>query len=84
MTSFDPNDEDFKYLAVDRKKMIKEAAPFDAKKDCFVPDPKEGFAHAEIQSAAGDDVTVKIKHDNSVSSDDLFISFVFILKRFVF
>ena len=65
--SFDINDPDFLYLAIDRKKMIKEAAPFDGKKNCWVPDEKEGFAPAEIQSTKGEEITVKILTDQSVS-----------------
>lgn len=66
--SFDYSDPDFQYLAVDRKKLMKEqTTPFDGKKNCWVPDPKEGFASAEIQSSKGEEITVKIMSDNSVS-----------------
>lgn len=59
-TAFDPTDPDFQYLAVDRKKMLKEQTqPFDGKKMCWVPDEKEGFVGAEIQSSKGDEITVK-------------------------
>lgn len=67
MASFDPSDPDFQYLSVDRKKMIREAAPFDGKKNCWIPDDKEGFAPAEIQSSKGDEITVKVTTDQSVS-----------------
>lgn len=57
---FDPQDPDFQYLAVDRKKMLKEQTqPFDGKKMCWVPDEKDGFVGAEIQSSKGDEITVK-------------------------
>ena len=59
-TAFDPSDPDFQYLAVDRKKLLKEQTqPFDGKKMCWVPDEKEGFVGAEIQSSKGDEITVK-------------------------
>ncbi|KAK7113251.1 hypothetical protein V1264_012571 [Littorina saxatilis] len=62
MAAYDPNDEDFKYLAVDRKKMLKEQTQsFDGKKNCWVPDKeKGGFLAAEIQSTKGEEITVKI------------------------
>lgn len=62
-------DPDFKYLALDRKKMMKEqTAVFDGKKACWVPCPKEGFARAEIQSTKGEEVTVKFLKDNDVKT----------------
>lgn len=33
--------------------------PFDGKKNCFVPDEKEGFVEAEIESTKGEEVTVR-------------------------
>ncbi|XP_071106405.1 myosin heavy chain, striated muscle-like isoform X1 [Haliotis cracherodii] len=60
MASYDPKDPDMLYLAVDRKKMMKEmVTPFDGKKACWVPDEKEGFRAAEIQSTKGEEITVK-------------------------
>ena len=65
MFSFhDPNDpellEAMKYLALPAEEKIKlRAQPFDAKKACWVPDPKESFIAAEIQSEKDDQVTVK-------------------------
>ncbi|XP_041362744.1 myosin heavy chain, striated muscle-like isoform X1 [Gigantopelta aegis] len=56
----DPNDPDFQYLAVDRKKMMKEQTQtFDGKKACWIPNEKEGFIQGEIISTKGDEVTVK-------------------------
>lgn len=58
-------DPDIGMLCVPRK-LLQEAhaAPFDGKKNCWVPDEKEGFIAAEIQSAKGDDVTVRtVKRD---------------------
>lgn len=58
--SFDPEDPDFEYLAVNRAKLMKEQTQtFDGKKACWIPDPKEGFLKAEIQSTKGEEVTVK-------------------------
>lgn len=61
-------DPDFQYLAVDRKKLMQEQTqPFDGKKACWVPNEKEGFVRAEIQSTKGEEVTVKIEKTNDVS-----------------
>ena len=51
-------DPDFQYLALDRKKMLEEMPPYDAKTSCWVPDQREGFIRANIQTTKGDDVTV--------------------------
>jgi hypothetical protein len=54
-------DPDFKYLAVDRMKLMKEqTTAFDGKKACWIPDEKEGFVRADIVSSKGDDITVKV------------------------
>ena len=67
MASYDPNDEDMKYLAVDRKKMLQEQTQvFDGKKNCWVPSEKDGFLAAEIQSTKGEEITVKIIANNDV------------------
>ncbi|CAF1220495.1 unnamed protein product [Adineta steineri] len=60
----DPNDPEFqesmKYLALPSDEKIKlRSQPFDAKKACWVPDPKESFIAAEIESVKDDQVTVK-------------------------
>ena len=68
MTTDWSQDPDFQYLAVDRKKLMKEQTQaFDGKKACWVPDEKEGFARAEIQSSKGEEVTVKLLESNEVS-----------------
>ena len=55
----DYGDPDFQYLAIDKKKLMEEqTAPFDGKKNCWVPDKKSGYLKAEIKSTKGDDVTV--------------------------
>ncbi len=59
-----PNDpeliEAMKYLALPAEEKIKlQSQPFDAKKACWVPDPKESFIAADIESTKDDQVTVK-------------------------
>ncbi|XP_053388294.1 myosin heavy chain, striated muscle-like isoform X5 [Mercenaria mercenaria] len=61
-------DPEFQYLAVDHKKVMKEAKPFDGKKACWVPDEKEGFSRAEIQSTKGEEVTVKLEKNNDIKT----------------
>lgn len=52
--------ESLKYLLIPPTEKIKlQSQPFDGKKQCWVPDAKEGFLAAEIQSTKGEEVTVK-------------------------
>ena len=52
------DDPEFKYLLIDRKKLIAEQTqPFDGKKACWVPVDND-YLKGEIQSTKGDDVTV--------------------------
>ncbi|BFZ17428.1 hypothetical protein BsWGS_20467 [Bradybaena similaris] len=75
MSGLDVNDPDFQYLVVDRKKLMKEQTQtFDGKKSCWVPDHKEGFLAAEIQSSKGEEITVKIvtsQETRTVKKDDI-------------
>ena len=49
-----------KYLALPAEEKIKlRSQAFDAKKACWIPDPKESFIAAEIESTKDDQVTVK-------------------------
>jgi hypothetical protein len=49
-----------KYLALPAEEKIKlRSQPFDAKKACWVPDPKESFIAADIESTKDEQVTVK-------------------------
>jgi len=57
--SYNPDDEDFKFLAIDKKKLMAEAPPYDGQKSVFVPCPKEGYIRGEITGTKGDDVMVK-------------------------
>ncbi|ESO82019.1 hypothetical protein LOTGIDRAFT_198383 [Lottia gigantea] len=67
--SFDPQDPEFEYLAVDRKKLMREQTQtFDGKKACWVPDPKNRFAAAEIQSTKGEEITVKLNDTNETKT----------------
>jgi hypothetical protein len=75
MTStYDHNDpevvEGMKYLMLPPEEKIKlQAQPFDAKKACWVPDPKESYVAGEIVSTKGEDVTIKnSKGEVSISS----------------
>ncbi|XP_071106375.1 myosin heavy chain, striated muscle-like [Haliotis cracherodii] len=75
MASYDPADPEMQYLAVDRKKLMKEQnQSFDAKKSCWAPDAEQGFVAAEIQSTTGDDVTVLLvdsKQTKTFKKDDI-------------
>lgn len=62
--AYDPNDpalaEAMKYLVLSPEEKIKlRSSPFDAKKNCWVPDPKEVYIAADIESTKDDQVTVK-------------------------
>ena len=68
-SQIDPKDPDYQYLMVDRKKLMAEQTKeFDGKKMCWIPDDKEGFVKAEIQSTKGDDITVKCIDSMQVQS----------------
>jgi myosin heavy chain 6/7 len=61
---YDHNDaelvEGMKYLVLPPEEKIKlQAQPFDGKKACWVPDPKESYVAGEITGTKGDDVIVK-------------------------
>lgn len=72
-------DSDFQYLAVDRKKLMREQTqPYDGKKSCWVPCPKEGFIRAEIQSTKGEEVTVKVEKTNEAC-----ILYILFITRFI-
>ena len=54
--------ESLKFLAVSKEEKIATGArPFDSKKNVFVPDHKEGFLEAEIQSTDESKGTVTAK-----------------------
>ena len=79
MSGITVDDPDFQFLAVDRKKLLEEQTqPFDGKKNCWIPDVKEGYLKAEIISTKGDDVTVLTENKevsqcvSSMSSESCF------------
>ena len=58
-STFNTDDPDYQYLAYDPKKLVEEQnQPFDGKKNCWIPDAKEGYLKAEVISTKGDDITV--------------------------
>ena len=66
--------ESLKYLVITTAERIKmQSTPFDAKKQCWAPDHKEGFVAAEIQSTKGEEVTVKTSKNETLTfkKDDL-------------
>jgi myosin heavy chain 6/7 len=66
--------ESLKFLVIPPAEKIKmQAQPFDAKKQCFVADPKEGFVTAEITGTKGEEVTVKTSKNETktVKKDDI-------------
>lgn len=53
------DDPDFEFLAPNKKKLAEERGqPFDSKKNCWIPDAKEGYVKAEIISTKGEEVQV--------------------------
>lgn len=69
MSSGIPTDDpDFQYLGIDKKKLLEEQKPYDAKKHCWCPDDKLGFIRCEIEGTKGDKVTVR-KDNMEVSGD---------------
>ncbi len=60
-------DPDIQPLVV-LKKLLDEAqsAPFDGKKNCWVPDDKEGFSSAEITGTKGEEVSIRTVEKNEV------------------
>jgi hypothetical protein len=66
--------ESLKYLLVPKEERIRmQAQPFDAKKACWVADPKEGYIGGEIEKTDKDMVTVKTSKGEVIFI--LFISF---------
>ncbi len=55
--------ESLRYLLISKEERIKNTAmPFDSKKNCFIPDQKDGFVVAEIENRNEEkgEVTVKL------------------------
>ncbi|XP_045582192.1 myosin heavy chain, muscle [Procambarus clarkii] len=53
----DPDPTEFLFISMENK-MQDATKPYDPKKSCWVPDPKEGFIEGEIHGTKGDLVTV--------------------------
>ena len=57
--SFDPLDPDHAYPVENPQEKIEMLnKPFDGKKNCWIPDTKQGYVAAKIESTKGDYVTV--------------------------
>ncbi|CAF1461794.1 unnamed protein product, partial [Adineta ricciae] len=70
--NYDHNDpeivEAMKYLVLPPEEKIKlQAQPFDGKKACWAPDPKESYVAGEVVSTKGDDVTIKTSKGETVT-----------------
>jgi myosin heavy chain 6/7 len=75
---YDPNDPELKesltFLSLPTDERIKlQAQPFDGKKQCWVPDPKDSFVAAEITGTKGEEVTAKTAKGDTVTlkKDDI-------------
>ena len=44
--------------------------PYDSKKNCWIPDPEEGYLAGEITATKGDTVTIVTARGNEVSVDE--------------
>ncbi len=61
--------ESLKYLLVPKEERIRlNALPFDAKKNCFVPDKHEGYLTAVIEKEDGDNLTCRTMAKGDVSN----------------
>ena len=56
-TGPDPDPTDFLYVSLESKRLSSEKT-YDAKKSCWVPCLKDGFAVGEIRGVKGDQITV--------------------------
>ncbi|XP_050734450.1 myosin heavy chain, muscle-like [Eriocheir sinensis] len=56
-TGPDPDPSEYLFISMEMK-MKDSTKPYDSKKSCWVPDPKEGFVEGEIQETKGDLVSV--------------------------
>jgi myosin heavy chain 6/7 len=68
MSGFE-KDPAYPFLAIDRKKLLEEAPPYDSKTSCWIPDEKLGYIRSTIVATKGDDVTVKTEK-NEVRRED--------------
>ena len=55
-------DKDMNVLVVNKKMLLEaQSKPFDSKKNCFVPDEKDGFLPAEVVGTKGEELTVQLE-----------------------
>jgi Myosin N-terminal SH3-like domain len=74
MSGFE-KDAAYPFLAIDRKKLLEEAPPYDAKTSCWIADEKLGYIRANITATKGEEVTVlteknEVRRHNSYCSCD--------------
>ena len=66
------DDPGWKYLRLTRDQIAEEQSkPYDAKADCWMPHPEEGYVHAQIRETKGDMCTVCVKGGVEVSAHAL-------------
>uniref|UniRef100_A0A914L0P7 Myosin heavy chain n=1 Tax=Meloidogyne incognita TaxID=6306 RepID=A0A914L0P7_MELIC len=67
-------DPGWQYLRRTREQMIQDQSkPYDSKKNCWIPDPEEGYVAAEIVSSGKDKTTVKLANgtEKSVKPEEI-------------
>jgi len=65
-TGPDPDPTEFLFVSLEQKR-IDQSKPYDPKKQCWVPDDKEGFVIGEMRGTKGELVTVMVP-GNEVSN----------------
>ncbi|KAL3105606.1 hypothetical protein niasHT_021709 [Heterodera trifolii] len=59
------SDPGWRYLRRTREQILEDQSrPYDSKKNCWIPDPEEGYLAGEIVSGKGEKVTVKVGGGN--------------------
>jgi myosin heavy chain 6/7 len=60
--------DSFKYLFISPAEKIRlSSLPFDGKKQCWVPDSKEGFIDGEIVGTKGEEISVKTSRGETLN-----------------
>uniref|UniRef100_A0A158R688 Myosin motor domain-containing protein n=1 Tax=Syphacia muris TaxID=451379 RepID=A0A158R688_9BILA len=66
------NDPGWQYLRRSREQMLEDqSAPYDSKKNCWIPDKEEGYLAAEIVETKGDQVVVTVNGSQKTVKADL-------------
>ncbi|KAF1769637.1 hypothetical protein GCK72_001454 [Caenorhabditis remanei] len=61
-------DPGWQYLRRSREQMLEDQSkPYDSKKNCWIPDPEEGYLAGEITATKGDTVTIVTARGNEVN-----------------